>query len=233
MSSFNELKQQVYEANMELPRRNLVVYTFGNVSGIDRERGIFAIKPSGVPYEQLTPESMVLVDLDNRIVEGKLNPSSDTRTHTVLYRSFPNIGGIVHTHSPYATAWAQAQRPIPCLGTTHADHVPGEIPCTRVISDSCICGDYEEETGNLILDRFASLSYEDVEMALVACHGPFTWGKTPEKAVYNSVVLEELAKIALFTTLLNPDIGYLKETLLQKHFYRKHGKDAYYGQKDI
>ena len=232
MSAFDALKHQVWEGNMELPFRNLVIYTFGNVSGIDREQGIFAIKPSGVPYEELTPESMVLVDMDNRIVEGRLNPSSDTRTHTVLYRSFPNIGGIVHTHSPYATAWAQAVRPIPCLGTTHADHVPGEIPCTVVISDGCICGDYEEETGNQILERFASLSYEDVEMVLVACHGPFTWGKTPEKAVYNSVVLEELAKIALLTTLLNPEIGCLKETLLQKHYCRKHGKDAYYGQKD-
>jgi L-ribulose-5-phosphate 4-epimerase len=232
MISIDELKQKVWEANMELPRRNLVIYTFGNASGIDRDRGIFAIKPSGFPYDELTPESMVLVDLDNRIVEGKQNPSSDTRTHTVLYRSFPNIGGIVHTHSPYATAWAQAMLPIPCLGTTHADHVPGEIPCTKVISDDCICGDYEEETGNQILERFASLSYEDVEMALVACHGPFTWGKTSAKAVYNSVVLEELAKIALFTTLLNPEIGCLKETLLQKHYCRKHGKDAYYGQKD-
>ncbi|MDP2983450.1 MAG: L-ribulose-5-phosphate 4-epimerase [Candidatus Latescibacter sp.] len=231
MNSIEDLKLHVWEANMELPRRNLVIYTFGNVSGIDRDRGVFAIKPSGVPYEELTPEKIVIVDLECRVVEGGLNPSSDTKTHAVLYRSFPNIGGVAHTHSTFATAWAQAMRSIPCLGTTHADHVPGEIPCTEVISDECICGDYEEETGNQILRKFATLSYEDVEMALVACHGPFTWGKTPEKAVYNSAALEEIAKIAFYTTLINPEIQCLKETLLQKHYCRKHGKDAYYGQK--
>ena len=232
MASLDELKERVWEANMELPRRNLVVYTFGNVSGIDRERGIIAIKPSGVPYEELTPDSMALVDLDNRVLDGSLNPSSDTKTHTVLYRHFPEIGGIVHTHSPYATAWAQALKPIPCLGTTHADHVPGDIPCTAVMSDEQIGRDYEEETGLQIIERFRELSYRDVEMVLVASHGPFTWGATPEKAVYNSVVLEELAKMAFFTTLIDPSVQPIKDALLMKHYRRKHGKDATYGQKE-
>ncbi len=233
MSSLRELKERVYEANMELPRRGMVLYTFGNASGIDRERGVFAIKPSGAPYEDLTPEMMVVLDLDCRVVEGALNPSSDTKTHAALYRAFPHIGGVVHTHSPHATAWAQAMRPIPCFGTTHADHVPGEIPCTAMISDEQIRGDYEEETGNQILACFRDrgLSPEDVEMVLVACHGPFTWGKTPEKAVYNSVVLEELARIALYTVMLNPECGPLRKTLIEKHYWRKHGKGAYYGQK--
>jgi L-ribulose-5-phosphate 4-epimerase len=230
MASLKELKESVWKSNMELQRKGLVIYTFGNVSGIDRDRGVFAIKPSGIPYEELTPEKIVIVDLDCCVLESGLNPSSDTKTHAVLYRAFPNIGGVAHTHSTFATTWAQAMRPVPCLGTTHADHVPGEIPCTEVISDECICRDYEEETGNQILKKFENLSYEDVEMVLVACHGPFTWGKTPEKAVYNSVVLEELAKMAFYTLLLNPDAGCLKETLLQKHYCRKHGKDAYYGQ---
>ena len=231
MSSLSELRERVCEANLELPRRGLVLYTFGNVSGIDRERGVFAIKPSGVPYEELTPEKMAVVDLNCRVVEGDMNPSSDTKTHAVLYRNFPHIGGVAHTHSTFATVWAQAMRAIPCLGTTHADHVPGEIPCTRVISDEQIHGDYEEETGNQILACFQNLSRTDVEMVLVACHGPFTWGKTPEKAVYNSVVLEELAKMALYTTLLDPDCGPLRQALLDKHYQRKHGAGAYYGQK--
>ena len=230
MASFDELKERVWKANMELPRRNLVLFTFGNVSGIDREQGVIAIKPSGVPYEELTPDSMVLVDLDNRVLDGGLNPSSDTKTHTVLYRRFLTIGGIVHTHSPYATAWAQAQKPIPCLGTTHADHTPGDIPCTTVMSDEQIERDYEEETGHQIIERFRELSYRDVEMVLVACHGPFTWGSTPEKAVYNSVVLEELAKIALTTILIDPSVQPLKETMLMKHYRRKHGAGATYGQ---
>ena len=232
MASLDELKERVWEATMELPRRNLVVYTFGNVSGIDRERGVIAIKPSGVPYEELTPDSMALVDLDNRVLDDGLNPSSDTKTHTVLYRHFPAIGGIVHTHSPYATAWAQALKPIPCLGTTHADHVPGDIPCTAVMSDKQIKRDYEEETGLQIIERFRELSYGDVEMVLVACHGPFTWGSTPEKAVYNSVMLEELAKMAFFTTLIDPSAQPIKDTLLMKHFRRKHGAGATYGQKE-
>ena len=181
MASFAELRERVCAANLELPRLGLVLFTFGNVSGIDRERGVFAIKPSGVPYEELTPEKMALVDLDCRVLEGDLNPSSDTKTHAVLYRNFPHIGGVAHTHSTFATVWAQAMRGIPCLGTTHADHVPGEIPCTRVISDDQIRGDYEEETGNQILARFRDLSPANVEMILVACHGPFTWGKTRKR----------------------------------------------------
>jgi L-ribulose-5-phosphate 4-epimerase len=230
MASLDELKERVWEANMELPRKNLVICTFGNVSGIDRDRGVFAIKPSGVPYGELTPDSMVLVDLDNTVVEGTFKPSSDTKTHTVLYRNFPSIGGVVHTHSTYATVWAQAQKPIPCLGTTHADYIPGEIPCTAVMSDEQIMHDYEEETGNQILECFRKRSYEEIEMVLVACHGPFTWGVTPEKAVYNSVILEELAKIALYTMLLDPDVQPLKNSLLSKHYNRKHGTDATYGQ---
>ena len=233
MSEFRELREQVWEANMELPGKNLVIYTFGNVSGIDKEKGVIAIKPSGVPYEELTPDKIVLVDMDNRIIDSDYNPSSDTKTHIVLYRNFPDIGGVVHTHSPYATAWAQAQKPIPCLGTTHADYVHGDIPCTGLISDEQILGDYEEETGNRIIERYKDLSYKDVPMVLVAAHGPFTWGENPEKAVYNSVILEELAKMALYTVAVNPDAAGIKKPLIDKHFLRKHGKDAYYGQKKI
>ncbi len=230
MTSLGELRERVYEANMELVRKNLVIYSFGNASGIDRNRGIIAIKPSGVPYEELTPEKMVIVDMNNKIIESDFRPSSDTKTHTRLYKHFPGIGGVVHTHSPYATAWAQAERPIPCLGTTHADHVPCDIPCTRIMTDEQIEGDYEEETGNQIIECFHDLSYEDVEMVLVACHGPFTWGNTPEKAVYNSVVLEKLAKIAFATVQLKPSANNIKKSLIDRHYLRKHGKNAYYGQ---
>jgi L-ribulose-5-phosphate 4-epimerase len=228
--SFNELKERVWEANRELPRRNLVVYTFGNVSGIDREQGAFAIKPSGVPYDELAPDMMVVLDLDCRVIEGSLIPSTDTKTHAVLYRHFPCIGGICHTHSPYATAWAQAARSIPCLGTTHADHAPGGIPCTAVMTEAQVHGDYEEETGLRIVERFAGLSPDEVEMALVACHGPFTWGRTPEIAVYNSVVLEEIAKTALFTLFLDPERPPLTRALIERHYERKHGEGKYYGQ---
>lgn len=231
MGSLKELKDKVWACNLDLPQRNLVVYTFGNVSGIDRDKGIVAIKPSGIPYQDLTPDHMVLVDLDNNVVEGRYNPSSDTKTHIVLYKAFPQAGGIVHTHSPYATAWAQAGRSIPCLGTTHADHVQGEIPCTAVLTEEQIQGDYETETGNQIVERFANLSPEEVEMVLVEGHGPFTWGKTPGKAVYNNVILEEIAKIALFTLSINPTVTSIQESLLNKHYLRKHGRDAYYGQK--
>ncbi len=233
MSSLSQLRERVHEANRELPRRGLVLYTFGNASGIDRERGVFVIKPSGMSYENLTPEKMVVLDMDCRVVEGSLNPSSDTKTHAVLYRAFPNIGGVVHTHSPFATAWAQAMRSIPCFGTTHADHVPGEIPCTSVMSANQIRGEYEEETGNQILACFRDrkLSPGDVEMVLVAGHGPFTWGETPETAVYNSVVLEEMAKLALYTLTINPECGPLRKALIEKHYQRKHGPGAYYGQK--
>jgi L-ribulose-5-phosphate 4-epimerase len=230
MNAYKELKQRSWECNMELPKRNLVVYTFGNASAIDRPKGVIAIKPSGVPYEELRPDQMVVVDLDNKVVEGALRFSSDTKTHTLLYRRFPEIGGVVHTHASYGVAWAQAQKSIPVFGTTHADYIAGEIPCTKVMRDKNIKGDYEEETGNLIVERFKNLSYKDVEMALVACHGPFTWGKSPEKAVHNMVVLEELAKIALYTITINPDASPLKQALIDKHYQRKHGKNAYYGQ---
>jgi L-ribulose-5-phosphate 4-epimerase len=228
--SFKELKKRVCEANQELPRRGLVVFTFGNVSGIDRGSDVFAIKPSGVSYKDLVPDMMVVLDLDCRVIEGALNPSSDTRTHAFLYRSFPNIGGICHTHSTFATAWAQAARSIPCLGTTHADHSPCDIPCTAALSDEQIRSDYEEETGRQIVKRFSDLSPEDVEMALVARHGPFTWGRTPEKAVYNSVVLEEMAKIALYTLIIAPECGPVSQALIDRHYFRKHGGDATYGQ---
>jgi L-ribulose-5-phosphate 4-epimerase len=230
MSSYKELKDQAWECNMELPRRNLVVYTFGNVSALDRAKGVFAIKPSGVPYEELKPEQMVVVDLDCRVVEGNLRYSSDTKTHAVLYRNFSDIGGVVHTHSPYCVAWAQAMKPVPIFGTTHADHLPVAIPCTEVMDDEKIKGDYEEETGNMIRETFKNLPYKEVEMVLVACHGPFTWGTTASKAVYNSAVAEELAKMALWTISINPQTPQLKQSIIKKHYERKHGKNAYYGQ---
>ena len=230
MKSYRELKRLAFEANLELPKRGLVAYTFGNASAADRERGVFAIKPSGVEYEGLKPDDMVVVDFDNRIVDGRLNPSSDTKTHAVLYRHFGNIGGVVHTHSVYATAWAQAMKPIPILGTTHADHLAADVPCTKVMPDQAIRGDYEEETGLQIVKTFEKLSPDEIEMVLVACHGPFTWGKTPEKAVYNSVMLETLAKMTSLTLDINPKTPRLKPYLIDKHYQRKHGKDAYYGQ---
>ena len=232
MYSFKELRDRVWEANMELPRNNLVISTFGNVSGIDKEHGIVAIKPSGVAYRDLTPEKIVLVDMDNNVVDSTYNPSSDIKTHMVLYRKFSGIGGVVHTHSSYATAWAQAKRPIPCLGTTHADHICGDIPCTGMMTDKQIQGNYEEETGNQIVKRFNNLSYVDVPMVLVAGHGPFTWGESPDKAVYNSVILEELARIAFLTMSIDPAAKRIKKTLIDKHFLRKHGDNAYYGQND-
>lgn len=231
MSSIKTLQKRVYEANLELVRKNLVIYSFGNVSGIDRAKGIVAIKPSGVPYEKLTPDMIVLVDLIKNVVKGNLRPSSDTRAHIELYKNFPEIGGVVHTHSPYATAWAQAQKAIPCLGTTHADYCPGEIPCTDIISDKAIDGDYEMETGKQIVRTFKKYSYKETPMVLVASHGPFTWGATPAEAVSNSVILEYLAMMALHTISINPDVEVVKESLIKKHFYRKHGKNAYYGQK--
>ena len=232
MGSLEELKEKVWRCNMDLFKKNLVVQTFGNVSAIDRDKGIIAIKPSGVSYSELTPAKIVLVDLNNQVINSNLKPSSDTPTHSFLYNSFSQIGGIVHTHSPYATAWAQARKPIPCLGTTHADFIQGEIPCTDELSDNQIKGDYEIETGKQIIKKFKKISPEDVEMVLVANHGPFTWGKTAEDAVYNTVMLEELAKISLFTILLNPDVKGIKKSLLDKHYLRKHGKNAYYGQKN-
>lgn len=228
--SYTELKRAAYEANMELNRRKLVVYNFGNVSAIDRSKGVIAIKPSGVPYADMAAEDMVVVDLDNRLVEGKLKPSSDTKTHTHLYRHFDSIGGVTHTHSTYATAWAQTQMSIPCLGTTHADFVYGDIPCTSVITDAQIQRDYEEETGVQITDCFKHRSPEESPMVIVAGHGPFTWGKDAAKAVYHAVILEEIAHMAYLTKTLRPEQGPLQKAIIEKHYLRKHGKNAYYGQ---
>lgn len=231
MSRYQKLRETAYSANMLLPEKGLVLYTFGNVSAIDREEGVVAIKPSGVPYEELKVEDIVVLDLENRVIEGSLRPSSDTKTHLLLYKNFPRIGGIAHTHSTYAVAWAQAAAPIPVFGTTHADHLTSQIPCTEVMRDEKIKGDYEVETGHQILETFKDLSHEEVQMVLVACHGPFTWGATPQQAVYHSAVLEELAKMAYLTRQINPAATPLKSALIDKHFQRKHGTDAYYGQK--
>ena len=232
MGKYKSIKEAAYEANMEILHQKLAIYTFGNVSAIDRAAGIIAIKPSGVPYSELKPDDMVLVDLDNTVVEGRKRPSSDTKTHVLLYRHFEKIGGICHTHSTYAVAWAQAMRAIPNLGTTHADHLVASVPVTEVMSDDMILGDYEHETGNQILNVFKkhNLSPEEVEMVLVACHGPFTWGKDADKAVYNATVLEELAKMAYLTLQINPATPSIKQTLIDKHYFRKHGQGAYYGQ---
>jgi len=230
MNSYKELKELVWKYNLQLPRHGLVTFTFGNVSAVDRGKGVFAIKPSGVFYDVLKSDDIVIVDLENNVVEGKLRPSSDTRTHSALYRNFKEIGAVCHTHSTYATAWAQAKKSIPVFGTTHADHLAEDIPCTKVMSDDKISGNYEEETGNQIIQTFEKLSYLEVEMVLVSCHGPYTWGKTAEKAVYNSVILEELAKMAMFTLNIDPNTSRLKKPLIEKHYLRKHGKNAYYGQ---
>ncbi|HPI72531.1 MAG TPA: L-ribulose-5-phosphate 4-epimerase AraD [bacterium] len=230
MSAYDELKINAYQCNRELPRRGVVLYSFGNVSALDDSRGVVAIKPSGVAYEKLQPEDMVVVDLDGQVVEGRLKPSSDTRTHLVLYRHFPRIRGVAHTHSPYAVAWAQAARPIPLLGTTHADQTHSDIPCTDFLSAENIQADYEEETGRQIVRTFAHLSPQEVEMVLVAGHGPFTWGASPEQAVYHAVMLEELAKIAWLTLQINPQAERLPADLIQKHYQRKHGPHATYGQ---
>lgn len=232
MSRYDHVKEAAYQSNMQLPSLGLVIFTFGNVSAADRELGVFAIKPSGVPYVELRPESMVIVDFDGKTVEGNLRPSSDTLTHAVLYKHWEKIGGIVHTHSTYATSWAQAQRDIPIFGTTHADHNTVDIPCAPPMSDSMIEGNYEYNTGFQILNCFKNrkLNYEEVEMILVGNHAPFTWGKTPEKAVYNSAVLESVAQMAILTKQINPKAPRLKESLIKKHFERKHGPDSYYGQ---
>lgn len=231
MSKFDELKHCVYLSNMDLPRFGLVLFTFGNASMVDRQEGVVAIKPSGVEYDKLRPEDIVIVDLAGTIVEGKLNPSSDTKTHVVLYNHFKNIGGIVHTHATYSVAWAQAAKAIPILGTTHADFLHVDVPCTDFMTEKMIAGDYEIETGNQIVNTFDNLNPDDIEMVLVAGHGPFSWGKTIEKAVYNSVVLEELAKMAFLTQQINPQISPLSNSLVQKHYKRKHGPNAYYGQR--
>jgi L-ribulose-5-phosphate 4-epimerase len=232
MSKFQHIKQSAFKANMQLPKLGLALFTFGNVSAADHELGVFAIKPSGVPYEDLTPEDMVIVDFDGNTIKGKLRPSSDTKTHAVLYKQWPKIGGIVHTHSTFATAWAQSQRDIPIFGTTHADHLTIDIPCAAPMKDEMIAGNYEYETGFQIINCFTDkgLDYKEVEMVLVGNHAPFTWGKTAEKAVYNSAVLEAVAQMAYLTEQINPQAPKLKNALIKKHFERKHGPDSYYGQ---
>lgn len=232
MNKYISIQEEAFEANMELPRLGLVLFTFGNVSAADRAMGVFAIKPSGVPYEQLKPSDMVIVDFDGKTVEGKMRPSSDTRTHAVLYKHWENLGGIAHTHSVYATAWAQAQKDIPIFGTTHADHNTVDIPCAPPMSNEMIKGEYEYQTGFQIIDCFneRNLNYEEVEMILVGNHAPFTWGKNAAKAVYNSAVLETVAKMAILTLQINPSAGRLKDALISKHFERKHGPGSYYGQ---
>lgn len=230
-----KLKEDVWKANLQLPKHGLVVFTWGNVSGFDPESGLFVIKPSGVEYDELTPDDMVVMDLKGNKVEGKLNPSSDTPTHLVLYNNFPGIGGVVHTHSRWATSWAQAGRDIPAYGTTHADYFYGSIPCTRKMKTKEIEGAYEEETGNVIVERFQKLNPQDIPAVLVHSHGPFTWGKDCFEAVYHAVVLEETARMAAMSEWLAPGgIGTLdpmQQQLLDKHYLRKHGKNAYYGQK--
>jgi L-ribulose-5-phosphate 4-epimerase len=230
-SPYRELKERAWAANQEIPRQGLAIYTFGNVSAFDAARGVLAIKPSGVPYDKLTVEDLVVLDLEGTIVEGKLRPSSDTPTHIVLYRNWKGLGGVAHTHSSHATGWAQARRPIPIYGTTHADHLAEDIPCTAVMSDEAVERDYEVETGNQILACFKDRAPLHTPMVLVAGHAPFTWGETPEKAVYNAAVLEELAKMAFVTRTLAPEAPRLSAALVRKHFERKHGKNAYYGQK--
>ncbi len=226
-----KLKQQVYEANMLLPKYGLVTFTWGNVSGIDRASGLFVIKPSGVEYEKLTPESMVVVDLEGKVVEGDYRPSSDTPTHAVLYRAFPKIGGIVHTHSQWATSWAQAGRSIPCYGTTHADYFYGEIPCVRTLTKEEIEENYEKNTGVLIAEYFKDRDFTAVPAVLCKNHGPFAWGKDAHEAVHNAVVLEEVAKMALRCEQINPQVRPAPQELQDKHYFRKHGANAYYGQK--
>ncbi|MEH7480938.1 L-ribulose-5-phosphate 4-epimerase [Neobacillus drentensis] len=227
------LKREVLEANLALPEHGLVTFTWGNVSGIDRETGLVVIKPSGVPYDELQIDDLVVLDLDGNIVEGSLRPSSDTPTHLALYQAFPQIGGIVHTHSPGATSWAQAGRPIPALGTTHADYFYGEIPCTRTLSQEETDSGYELETGNVIIETFEKGGLDPVAMPgiLLSGHAPFSWGKNADQAVHNAVVLEEVAKMALNTFMLNPQIKPIDQFLLDKHYLRKHGANAYYGQK--
>ncbi|MDR0720213.1 MAG: L-ribulose-5-phosphate 4-epimerase AraD [Treponema sp.] len=239
-AEFKTLKEEAWEANMEIPKRGLAIYTWGNVSAFDAPRGVFAIKPSGVPYDKLKAEDLVVVDLDGKIAEGKLNPSSDTETHRVLYLEFvrlaksgePAVKGITHTHSPYAVAFAQAKLPVPVYGTTHADHGAEEIPCTEFMSEEAVRNNYELETGRLIVETFTKQKKNPLHMPmiLVAGHGPFTWGKNPAQSVYHAAVLEEVCKMAYFTLALKPDVKPLPEHIIRKHWERKHGPNAYYGQ---
>jgi len=227
---YENLKKSVCDANLRLPKQNLVICSFGNVSGIDRDSGVVAIKPSGVPYDELTPDKMVVLDLDGNRVEGDLKPSSDTPTHLELYRNFESIGAICHGHCPNASMWAQACREIPCFGTTHADYFYGSVPVTEVMTEDEIKSDYELNTGRVIVRRFAGIDPMQMPAVLVANHGPFTWGRTPASAVEAMVVLEQIAAIALGTITINPEQGQISRALLDKHYLRKHGKDAYYGQ---
>jgi L-ribulose-5-phosphate 4-epimerase len=232
MDAYKTLREEAYEANRDIPRRNLAIYTWGNASAFDASRGIFAIKPSGVDYDALTPSSMVVVDLDGNAADGALRPSSDTETHIVLYRAFPGIGGITHTHSTYAAAWAQARKPVPVFGTTHADHGAREIPCTAVMSPEAARNNYERETGNLIAAAFKerALNPAHLPMVLVAGHGPFAWGKSAAESVYHAAVLEEVCKMAMLTLTIDPLASALPEHIIKKHWERKHGNAAYYGQ---
>jgi L-ribulose-5-phosphate 4-epimerase len=232
MSKYTDIQEAAYKANRQLPKLGLVLFTFGNVSAADPSAGVFAIKPSGVPYSELSPEKMVVVDFDGKTVKGKLRPSSDTLTHAVLYKHWETIGGIAHTHSTYATAWAQAGRDIPIYGTTHADHNTVDIPCAPPMNDDMILGDYEYQTGFQIMNAFRDrgLNYKEVEMVLVGNHAPYTWGRTADKAVYNSAVLESVAHMAYLTEQIKTDALRLKDSLIKKHYERKHGPNSYYGQ---
>jgi L-ribulose-5-phosphate 4-epimerase len=233
MDAYKTLREEAWEANVEIPRRNLAIYTWGNVSALDRERGVFAIKPSGVAYDELTPESMVVVDMDGAVVDCSLRPSSDTETHRILYRDFSCASGVTHTHSPYAVAWAQARRPVPVFGTTHADHGAEAIPCTAMMDADATRNNYELETGLLIVRTFRERNKDPalMPMVLAAGHGPFAWGKSAADSVYHAAVLEEICKMALFTLNVNPCAEPLPEHLIKKHWERKHGVNAYYGQK--
>lgn len=228
--SLAQLKQQVLEANLDLPRHRLVTFTWGNVSGIDRERGLVVIKPSGVEYDHMGIDDMVVLDLDGNRIEGQLRPSSDTPTHLVLYRRYPDIGGVVHSHSSHATAWAQAQRPVPIFGTTQADYFHGDVPCSRLLTPGEVAEDYEGLTGHLIVETLCDTAPLTVPGILIANHGPFSWGKDPHQAVHNAVVLEEIARMAWMTLQINPQAARLPDYMLEKHYQRKHGKHAYYGQ---
>jgi len=232
MNKYHNIQRAAYDGNMQLPKLGLVIFTFGNVSVADQGKKVFAIKPSGVAYEELTPEKMVIVDFGGSIILGSMRPSSDTKTHAVLYKNCPEMISIVHTHSTYATAWAQSLRDIPNYGTTHADHAVADIPCAAPMEDGMIGGDYEYETGLQILNclKERGLSYKEMEMLLVGSHAPFAWGKSMEKAVYHAAVLEELARMSFLTEQINPGVLRLKDALIKKHFERKHGKGAYYGQ---
>ena len=231
--SLETLKEQVCEANLELNRRGVVLYTWGNVSGIDRERGLVVIKPSGVGYDEMTPRHMVVVDLDNNVVEGNLRPSSDTKTHTVLYKAFPHVGGVAHTHSRHAVAWAQARREIPALGTTHADYCTGPVPCTAPLSREDVESAYEANTGHYIVKRFENLDPVSIPMVLVAGHGPFAWGRSPDEAVSHAVILEEVAHMATLTNTIADNPPLLEDYVLDYHYQRKHGKNAWYGQGEL